>query len=158
MKPLTIIAAVASNGVIGRENRLPWSIPSEYQHFLGLIDGQIMLMGRVSYEIFGKDLKTTTNLVLSRTVKHLDGARVYSSLDQALLAAQKLPGKLFCGGGGQVYQQMIGLADSLFLSYVRGEYTGDTYFPDFSADDFSESERIAHPMFEFVVLNRKSLG
>jgi len=154
MKPLILIAAMAPNGVIGRENRLPWNIPSEYQHFLGLIKGHIILMGRVSYEIFGKDLKTTTNLVLSRTVKRLPGATIFPALNEAIIAAQNLPGKFFCGGGGQVYRQAIGMADSMLLSYVHGEYTGDTYFPDFNPDDFEERVRVAHSEFDFVSLER----
>jgi dihydrofolate reductase len=154
MKPLTLIAAMAPNGIIGRENRLPWNIPSEYQHFLGLIKGHIILMGRVSYEIFGQDLKTTTNLVLSRTVKHLPGAMVFPALNDAINAALHLPGKFFCGGGGQVYRQTIGMADSILLSYIHGEYTGDTYFPDFNPDDFEERQRVAHSDFDFVSLVR----
>jgi dihydrofolate reductase len=154
MKPLTLIAAVAPNGVIGRENRLPWNIPSEYQHFLGLIKGHIILMGRVSYEIFGPDLKTTTNLVLSRSAKHLPGATVFPALNDAIIAAQDLPGRLFCGGGGQVYRQTIGMADSMLLSYIHGEYTGDSHFPDFNPNDFQEQERVAHSDFDFVSLAR----
>lgn len=156
MKELTLVAALGVNRVIGQGNALPWNVPSEYHHFLQLIEGHIMLMGRVSFEIFGADLVSSHNLVLSRRYLDLPGAVVCSSLHLALDRAQSLPGRLFCGGGRQVYEQTIGLAHCMLLSYIHGDYVGDTYFPVFGAE-WTEKSSIAHPDFDFVTLRRRSL-
>jgi dihydrofolate reductase len=133
---------------------LPWNIPEEYQQFLGHVAGHIVLIGRTSHEIFGCDLKGATSLVLSRTVSSLPGVEVFSSLESAMCAASGFPGDLFCAGGGEVYRQTIHIAQRMVLSYVKGSFQGDTFFPDFSRREWLEVRRKCGPLFDLVEFRR----
>ncbi len=153
--PLVIVAALDSSGLIGSASGLPWSIPEEYRHFQHLIQGQRVLIGRRSYEIFGSDMKESTVSVLSRSITSLPGVAVYNSLESALVAATATgPGFLFSAGGRQVYKQALPIAQYLCLSYIKGQYHGDCYFPTIDKNEWREEQRNKHSMFDFVVWRR----
>ncbi len=155
MPDLIIIAAMGQgNHVIGAGNGMPWAIPEEYQQFLRLIEGQTIVMGRRSFEIFGPDLTTTTNLVVSRSVREVPGATVFADLNTALTYAHTLGKTIFSAGGASVYAQTIPKADAMYLSYIHGQFDGDTFFPHFDEVAWKETQREVHDAFTWVVYQR----
>ena len=142
---ISLIAAMSENRVIGRDNKLPWHLPEDLQHFKGLTLGHPIVMGRKTFESIGRVLPGRTNVILSRSPGvSVAGARVYRSLDDALDALKRELGakaEIFVVGGAEVYRQALPLADRVYLTVVRGEIGGDAFFPELSAKDFTETER-----------------
>jgi dihydrofolate reductase (trimethoprim resistance protein) len=153
---MIIIGAMAANRVIGSGDGMPWDVPEEYGHFLKLIDGRTIIIGRRSYEIFRDGLTSAHNIVVSRSGGDLGGAVVVPSIEDAVRAAQSFGGTFFSAGGASIYAQTIPLADAMYLSYIKGHYTGDAYFPEFSEDEWVVEKRENHARFEFVVYLRRT--
>lgn len=154
--PLIVIAAMTADRVIGRDEALPWSLPEEYAHFLTCIRGHTVLMGRRSWEIFGGDLTSRFNIVVSRTAGELPGAVVTRSIDDALGVAADLGRTVFSAGGAAVYAATLPRAHALWLSIVHNRHAGDTYFPAVDADAWREVRRQPHDGWDFVVSHRRS--
>ena len=152
---MVIIAAMTRDRVIGKEGRLPWTIPEEYSHFLSLITGSTVIMGRRSYEVFGDDCTCKHLIVVTRSRPDLTGVRVCSSIDEAIAVARELGEGVFIAGGSAIYEQTLHRATEMYLSYVPGHYTGDSYFPEFDERDWKILRREPHAEFEFVVYARR---
>ena len=132
-----IIAAMSKGSVIGSGNGMPWHVPAEYQHFLDSVRGHTMIMGRKSWEIFGGDVATAHNIVVSGS-SEVCGAEVANSLFAAIALAESYGKTIFIAGGASIYQQSLdsGFVDEMHLSTIHGEFTGDTYFPAFDKSDW----------------------
>lgn len=152
---LILISAMTGERVIGSRNGLPWDLPDEYGHFLGLVLGHPVVMGRTSYEIFGPDLPDSPLIVVSRSIDSLPDAEVRPGVEEALARAGKLGETVFSAGGGSIYRATLPLADAMYLSFIRESYTGDTYFPDFDEADWEITRRDQHPAWEFRVYERR---
>ena len=152
---MILIAAMSKDRVIGSGDGMPWSVAEEYQQFLQFIGGQTVIMGRRSYEIFGPDLTSAHNIVVSRSGVDAEGIIVCSSLEDAVETAESFGKIVFSAGGATIYQQTMPLADTMYLSFIKGEFSGDTYFPEISEDEWEATERRDHEAFEFVVFKRK---
>ena len=141
MKPkLTLIVAVAENGVIGRDGTLPWRLPEDLKHFRRLTLGNTVLMGRKTWESLGKPLEGRANWVLTRDAAFAaPGARVLHDLDAAL--AQPAQGELLVIGGAELYRQALPLAGRLELTRVHARVEGDTHFPDYDPAQWRETAR-----------------
>lgn len=135
MKKLSIIAAMSTNRVIGRNNRLPWRLSADLKRFKSLTMGHCLLMGRKTFESIGRPLPGRTIVVLTRQKDFAPpGVLVAHTLDEALRMA---PGEeVFVAGGAQIYQQTLALADRLYLTVIDGEFPGDAYFPSFDEGDW----------------------
>jgi dihydrofolate reductase (trimethoprim resistance protein) len=153
---MIIVGAMAANRVIGSGDGMPWDVPEEYAHFLRLIEGQTIIIGRRSYEIFGASLTSAHNVVVSRAGGDIAGAVVARTIEDALRMATSFGGTFFSAGGASIYAQTIPLADTMYLSYIKGQFTGDAYFPEFSEQEWVVEKREDHPRFEFVVYRRTS--
>ena len=154
---MIIIGAMATNHVIGSGEGMPWDVPEEYEHFLRLIEGHTIIIGRRSYDIFRNGLTSAHNVVVSRSRgESVDGggAVVVPSIEDALRVARSFGQTVFSAGGASIYAQTIPLADAMYLSYIKGHFTGDAYFPAFSQREWSVDRREDHPRFEFVVYRR----
>ena len=159
---VSLIAAVASNGVIGRENRLPWRLPADLQHFKRLTMGKPIIMGRRTWESIGRPLPGRRNIVLTRDAGfHAEGCTVVHSVEQALGAVGDC-GEVMIMGGANLYAQMLPWADRLYLTQVKADIEGDTRFPAFDADQWVEVQRESHRAdainqhdYDFVVLERR---
>jgi dihydrofolate reductase len=162
---MIVVGAMSLNRVIGSGKGLPWDVPEEYDHFLELIAGGTVIIGRRSYEIFGRTMTSARSIVVSRSWSSAPGASTYEadrgarlivcpSIDEAIREAESYGGAFFSAGGAAIYSQTIPLADTMYLSYIKGHYEGDTYFPSFAEDEWAVERRDDHRRFEFVVYRR----
>ncbi|WP_420820935.1 dihydrofolate reductase [Sandaracinus amylolyticus] len=155
-----MIAAVARNGVIGRDNALPWRLPDDLKRFKQLTSGKPVVMGRKTYESIGRPLANRTNLVLTRGHAPIEGCVVVGSIDEAL-AAVRDERELWVIGGEAVYAAFLPRADVLELTEVDADVEGDARFPSFSRDAWRVVSDVAHPVdakhalpFRFVTYER----
>lgn len=140
--PLSIIAALASNRVIGVENRLPWHLPADLKHFKSLTMGKPILMGRKTYESIGKPLPGRRNIIISRNPEYLaPGCEVVSSLEQALALCDQ-DQEVMLIGGAQLFTQAFSKADILYLTIIHHEFSGDCYFPEWDQSQWKEIMRV----------------
>lgn len=126
---ISIIVAVAENGVIGDKNALLWHISEDLKYFKSVTSGHPVIMGRKTYESLGRPLPNRTNVVVTRQAVEIPGCTVAHSLEEAvaLFAADE---EVFIIGGAQVYAQALPLADRFYLTRVFHAYEGDTRFPE----------------------------
>ncbi|HEX2892919.1 MAG TPA: dihydrofolate reductase [Marmoricola sp.] len=156
---LTLVAAVADNGVIGNHGDIPWRIAADFAHFKALTLGQVLVMGRATYDSIGRPLPGRTTVVLTRDPDwSADGVLVSRDLDEALELAAGLPGEVFVAGGAGVYAQALDRAHAQVLTEVHLEPEGDTFYPDFDRTRWVETRREPHLdaeiPYEFVWLER----
>ncbi|MDR1855305.1 MAG: dihydrofolate reductase [Azoarcus sp.] len=159
---LVLIAAVARNGVIGRENALPWRLKSDLAHFKRVTLGNPVLMGRKTWESLGRPLPGRRNLVLTRQTDYAaPGAEVFASADEALAAVDGTA-RVFVIGGAEIYRALLPRADALLLTEVAAEVEGDARFPAVDRTVFKETARESHPAgadddhaFDFVEYRRR---
>ncbi len=155
MPQLFIISAMSENRVIGTGDGLPWEIPDEYQHFLDSIDGQTVLYGRRSHEIFSGEMKAAQVVVLSRSTTEIDGAIVCDNFDEGLEVARGFGKTVFSCGGASVYEQSIPHADRMFLSTIKGDFEGETYFPAFDENEWEIAKQVDHGKWIFTDWKRR---
>ncbi len=142
---LTIVAAVADNGVIGRDGTLPWHLPDDLRRFKSLTVGRPILMGRRTFDAIGRPLPARTNLVLTRNPESLPaGVHGVASVEQALEQSAGAA-ELCVIGGAEVYKQTLPRTDRLELTLVHAIVDGDVTFPDYQAEQWREVARIEHP-------------
>jgi len=150
-----LIAAVAANGVIGADGRLPWQLPEDLRHFKRMTQGHAVIMGRKTWESIGKPLPGRKNIVVTRQAGHAaPGASVAPSLEAALALCQE-QGIVFVIGGSELYRAAMPLADALLLTEIHRDFAGDTRFPEFDRRQWKETDRQAQvaadgTRFDFV--------
>ncbi len=143
---LVLIAAVARNGVIGRDGDLPWRLPDDLARFKTLTTGHPILMGRKTWESIGRPLPKRTNLIVSRTLVAPPGTEVVASLDAAIeRAREEQAEQLFVIGGARLYQDALPRADALELTQVDAEVEGDVHFPAWDGREFECRSFEVHP-------------
>ncbi|MGB3616638.1 MAG: dihydrofolate reductase [Catalinimonas sp.] len=146
---LTIIAAVADNGVIGRNNDLPWHLPDDLKFFKRTTREHACVMGRKVFESFGGALPHRDNIVVTRNpYYHAQGGIVTHSLGEGLARARHYESEeIFILGGGDVYAQAFAHLPltRLYLTHVHGTPAGDVYFPAWDRDAWREVWREEHP-------------
>jgi dihydrofolate reductase len=159
---LTIIAALADNGVIGRAGSLPWHLPDDLRRFKSLTMGRPILMGRRTFESIGRPLPGRRNLVLTRSARPFPaGVQAVASLASALEACAKDP-EVCVIGGAEVFREALPQADRLELTRVHARPKGDVSFPQFELEQWREISRIEHAADDrhacamtFLTLDRK---
>jgi dihydrofolate reductase len=143
---LTLIAAVARNGVIGIDNRLPWSLPADLKHFKALTMGHSVIMGRKTWESLPprfRPLPGRHNIVVTRDAGYrAEGATIATTLPAAVSQAQD--GEAFVIGGAKLYVAALPLADRLQLTEIDSTFEGDTHFPTIDRQHWRETAREAH--------------
>jgi dihydrofolate reductase len=152
---VVMVAAVADNGVIGRDGDVPWHLPEDLKHFRRTTLGHTVVMGRTTYDGIGRPLPGRTNVVITRQADWTaDGVLVAHSLSEALDLAAGLDGDVMVMGGGQVYAEAMPLADAQVLTEVHRSPEGDVRYPEFDRDAWKEVRREAHEGYDFVWLER----
>jgi dihydrofolate reductase len=156
MTEITAIAAVASNGVIGSGNDIPWRIPEDWRRFKRLTIGQVLIMGRKTYESIGRPLPGRTTFVITRDPRwRAEGVRAVPSLDEAFDQALALaPGTVFVGGGGAVYRAAWSRLSRLEITEVDQSPPGEVWFPRIEATMWIETAREPHDGYAFVTYRR----
>jgi dihydrofolate reductase len=139
---------MATNGVIGQDNHLPWHLPADLQHFKSLTLGKPILMGRNTWESLPGILPGRRHIVVTRNQNYqAPGAEVVHSAEEALAAAKGEP-EIMIVGGSQFYAQMLPRADRLYLTLVDLEVEGDAQFPEIDFSQWRERSRETHPADE----------
>jgi len=148
---ISLIAAVSENSVIGKNNQLVWDLPIDTRFFMKTTEGHCVLTGRRNYESIPekfRPLKNRTNIVVTRVTDYPSdkpGLVVVNTIKEGIDYARNAGEKeLFIIGGGQIYTQTIELSDYLYLTEIKGQFEGDTYFPAFDRGKFEETSRIIH--------------
>ena len=158
---IALIAALSDNQVIGRDNRLPWHLPADLRHFRQLTLDKPIVMGRRTWESLPGLLPRRTHIVVTGDPDYrAAGCLVAHSIEEALDAAGDAP-ELMVIGGQTLYEQMLPLADRLYLTRVHVTLPGDTFFPGFDPAEWHEVEREDHRAdernphdYSFVTLER----
>ena len=157
MPEIVIIAAVAKNRVIGKDNTLIWNIPEDMAHFKTLTSGQTVIMGRKTWESLPprfRPLPGRRNIVISRQADYAaPGAELAGSLEAALKLAADA-GTAFIIGGEQIYRQAMAVADRLEITEVDLEPEGDAWFPEIATVDWKISQKNEYPGYAFVTYRR----
>ena len=135
---LSMIAALSTNNVIGRNNEVPFRQRTDLKRFKALTMGHHLIMGRKTYESVGRPLPGRVNVVITRRSDYAaEGVTVVHTLDDAVrLAQQAGDAEAFIAGGSEIYALAMHIADRMYLTRVHAEIEGDTWFPEF--DDVSE--------------------
>lgn len=152
---ISIIAAVAENGIIGGGNTLLWNISEDLKHFKEKTNGHTIIMGRKTFESIGKPLPNRKNIVITRDLNYFKtGIDIVGSFDEALRVASLEQGRefeenqdeieVFIIGGGEIYRQAINKANKLYITEVHKEYNGDTKFPGIDKSIWQETYREDH--------------
>ena len=144
---IILIAALAANNVIGSNNTIPWHIPGEQARFKEITMGHCLIMGRKTWQSIGRPLPGRRNIVVTRnTAFKAPGAEVVHSLEQGIAACRNAE-KIFIIGGEQLYRLALEQADTLILTMLEHEVSGDACFPEFSCPPFApvHTEEVTGP-------------
>ncbi|WP_458208454.1 dihydrofolate reductase [Haladaptatus sp. NG-SE-30] len=157
---LVLVAAVAENGVIGRDGGMPWHYPEDLRHFKETTMGHPVVMGRTTYESIAAridgPLPGRTNVVLSRSNPNLPKDVVLvDGVEEAVDTVAELDDTAFVVGGATIYEQFLPHADEMVLTEIHEEYEGDTRFPEWDAESWQEVERDERDEFDFVRYKRR---
>lgn len=137
---VALIVAMSRNGVIGRDNGMPWHLPEELQHFKATTMGKPMVMGRKTWESIGRPLPGRTSIVVTRRRQwQPEGAIVVASVDEALARGRAIAGdggEVMVIGGGEIYRQALPRAHRLYITEVDLDVEGDTFFPAIDPDQW----------------------
>jgi len=140
----SLVVAVARNGVIGRDNALPWRLPADLAHFKKVTMGHPVVMGRRTYESIGKPLPGRQNIVVTHNRSYqAPGCTVVGSLDEAWRAAGDAD-EVSIIGGTTLFEETLPIADVIHLTEVEADVEGDTFFPSFDRGQWQEKEVARH--------------
>ncbi len=161
---LSLIVAAAENGVIGRDNDLPWSLPDDMQFFRETTKGKTVITGRKNHEAMGRLLPGRRTIIITRQPDYVvEGAEVVHSLEEALEGIGETDDEIFVIGGGEVYRQALPKADRVYLTRIHAAIDGDVTFPDLPEGEWKCVSEEHHPVddrhahsFTFQVFERKS--
>jgi dihydrofolate reductase len=147
---VSLIVAMSSNGVIGRDGDLPWHLPADLRHFKATTMGHHLIIGRATWDELGRPLPGRTMVVVTRNRDFsADGVLVAHSVEEALSLVVGDDGP-FIGGGAEIYRQALdaGFVDRVYVTRIHAEVEGDTFFPNIDLDGWLLADRVDHPADE----------
>jgi len=154
---IALLVAVSKNNVIGKDNALPWHYKKDLQYFKKLTTNQTVLMGRKTFDSIlkslGKPLPNRRNVVASKTLQSLKGAEVIHDI-HAFIKEFPKDQKLFIIGGKQIFDESIDYADYLYITHIDKEYPGDTYFSDYTLEDYEKIQEQIDGELRFAVYKK----
>src|ERR1700761_1487815 len=154
MNHFRAIAAMSENRAIGNSNQIPWHLPEDFKWFKKMTTGQVIVMGRRTFESIGKPLPNRETIILSRSSFSYPGVRTVASLAEIDLDADNR--EVFICGGAQIYAQALPLCSDLYLTLVKRIVAGDAFFPAFE-DRFELVEEIRDTADFKILRYRQSL-
>ena len=158
---LSIVVAMDGNRLIGKDNQLPWYLPADLAFFKKLTTGNTILMGRKTFDSIGRPLPSRRNIIITRNTNiEITGCEVVNSIEEALSLAQGET-EVMVIGGAKLYQQILPIADRLYITQIESEFDGDTYFPSYNEAewfqislDSREPDEDNHHKCHFITLDR----
>ena len=157
----SLIVAATLNGVIGKDNQMPWHLPADLAWFRQNTTGKPVIMGRKTFESIGRPLPKRTNIVLSRKPYEYEGVIWKESLESALEAVKESE-EIMLIGGGELFKQYLPYADKLYLTQIQAHIDGDTFFPLLNWDEweiefeqYSEKDEQNPYACRFLILRKK---
>jgi dihydrofolate reductase len=165
---LSALVAVARNGIIGKDNALPWQLPADLKHFKALTMGHPIIMGRKTYESIGRLLPGRTSIIVTRQAGYkIENAIVVHSIEEALKVCcgqdwSKASGmECFVIGGAQIFREAAPISDRMYITEIHRDFEGDVRFPELDREEWIEVSREKHQddsglEYDFVVLDRKT--
>lgn len=158
---ISIIVAIAKNGVIGKANgEMSWHVKEEFQHFKNTTFGFPIIMGRKTFETLGKPLKGRLNIVVSKNKSYkisYDDVVIKSSIEEAVDYCKTLnPEKIFVIGGSEIYKQAVSFVDEMIITFMKFEAEGEVKFPLINNDDWNMEKIKDHELFEIFRYVRKN--
>ena len=158
---IIIISAIAGNRVIGKSNgEMPWHVKEEFQHFKQTTLGLPVIMGRKTFETLGKPLKGRENIIVTRNKDFkvdFEEIKIFHSIGESInYCESKNYEKAFIIGGGEIYRQVLPIADEMILSFMKFEAEGDVVFPEFEPDSWQKVSIEDRDQFEIVKYVRKN--
>lgn len=151
MKPFQAIAAMSENRVIGRGNQIPWHLPEDFKWFKQMTTGQVVVMGRKTFESIGRPLPNRTTIIVSRTNYQVPGVQTVARLEDIPDAGERTT---FICGGAQIYEQTLPHCSDLYLTLVKRTVEGDAFFPAF--EDRYELVETLRDTAEFKILHYRN--
>lgn len=154
----SLIAAVAQNNCIGKNNKIPWNVPEDFQYFKKMTLGKTCVMGQATYESIlgyvGKPLpgRQTVVVTLDQNYKAAEGVRVLHSLDDVFETLKNED--VFICGGASIYRQTVDRVDTLYITEIHQSPDGDTFFPEINKSIWKETNRDNHDGFSFVTYKK----
>ena len=155
---MNIIAAMTEKRVIGKAGVIPWHISEDLKLFKRLTIGNTVIMGRQTYESIGHPLPKRNNIVISKNLSETEEITVCRTFEESLKAAEKNKNEIYIIGGESIYKQALKYTDKMYISYVKGDYNGDTFFPVFNKDNWSVIESALYNDFTLIVYQRKQIS
>lgn len=158
---ISLIAAVAKNGVIGKANGdMPWHVKEEFKHFKETTYGYPIIMGRKTFETLGKPLKGRLNIIVTRNKNYkvdYDEVLIFDSLERSIQYCKENNfEKIFVIGGGEIYSKAIDLVDEMIISKMKFDAEGEIKFPEFNESDWNIEKIKQEELFEVFVYRRKN--
>ncbi|MET2950806.1 type 3 dihydrofolate reductase [Vibrio owensii] len=151
---ISMIAAMADNRIIGKDNQMPWHLPADFAWFKRCTMGKPVVMGRKTYESIGRPLPGRLNIVISRDASlSIEGVTTVTSIEQALEIAGEVEEVLIIGGGA-IYAACLPMANKLYVTHIEAEIDGDTQFPDWGTE-FKETYSEAYQADEKNAYNMR---
>jgi dihydrofolate reductase len=143
---ISVVAAVARNGVIGSGNQIPWRLPEDLRRFRRLTLGHAVIMGRKTFESIGNPLPERSNIVITRSREWVrPGCKAFPSFEAAMGAVEPTQ-KAFVIGGAEIYALALPLAGRIYLTEIDRDFAGDTTFPDFDRSQWRVISRERHEL------------
>lgn len=151
---ISMIAAMADNRIIGKDNQMPWHLPADFAWFKRCTMGKPVVMGRKTYESIGRPLPGRLNIVISRDASlSIEGVTTVMSIEQALEVAGEVEEVMIIGGGA-IYAAYLPMANKLYVTHIEAEIDGDTQFPDWGTE-FKETYSEAYQADEKNAYNMR---
>jgi dihydrofolate reductase len=145
---ITLIAAVAENNALGKDNQLLWHLPDDFKRFKNITSGHHIIMGRKTFESFPKPLPNRIHVIITRQKDYQpEGCLIVDSLAKAIVVCPK-DEELFIIGGGEIYNQSIEMADKLDITRVHHTFDADTFFPEIDLTKWKLTSVEYHPKDE----------
>ena len=160
------VVALSNNNVIGVNNDLPWILKKDLAHFKEYTTNKIIVMGRKTFESIGRPLPNRLNFVVSKTIKDIEGAHVFTSTEEALSNAKNLCvengyKEIVIIGGGYLFRETLDIVNKLVLTRVDCDIDGDVYYPEINLESWEETSTVEHKKdleneyyFKLIVLEK----
>ncbi|RMH68731.1 MAG: dihydrofolate reductase [Gemmatimonadetes bacterium] len=152
----TIIAAMTADRVIGKDGTIPWHIPEDLKLFKRLTLNNTVIMGRRTFESIGNPLPQRHNIVVSQSLSPQEHFDIVPNISEAIALAEQHLKPIFFIGGACIYDEALPLVDRLVISWIKGKFEGDTYFPEVDFTEWVVQGRRMYDQFEHVMYRRRT--